>query len=116
MLTQTTRMRLRVWDSSGAQPSLLPFGLQPGAAPLFNYRYLRGPLMVSDLAFLPRETPFLRQCREQGCRTMNGLGMLLHQAVLSFESWTRQQAPVELLRTTMDAVLREREQRAATSR
>jgi shikimate dehydrogenase len=90
-------------------------GLQPGAVPLFDYRPLRGPVVVSDLAFLPRETPFLRQCREQGCRAMNGLGMLLHQAVLSFESWTRQPAPVELMRTTLDAVLREREQRAAAS-
>jgi hypothetical protein len=32
--------------------------------------------------------PLLRRAREQGCRTMNRLGMLLQQAVLNFQRWT----------------------------
>lgn len=84
-------------------------GLQPEAALLFDYALLRPPALVSDLVFFPRETPFLRQAREQGCRTMNGLGMLLHQAVLSFERWTGMEAPVPLMRSALVQALEARE-------
>jgi shikimate dehydrogenase len=33
------------------------------------------------------ETEFLAQARAQGLRTVDGLGMLLHQAVPGFEKW-----------------------------
>jgi shikimate dehydrogenase len=87
-------------------------GLQPGAAPLFDYGLLAPPLIVSDLVFFPSETPFLKAARERGCRTMNGLGMLLHQAVLSFQRWTGHPAPAEIMRSTLAEVLAARERAA----
>ncbi len=87
-------------------------GLQPSAPPLFDYAFLRPPALVSDLVFLPRETPFLRRAREQGCRTMNGLGMLLQQAVLSFERWTGMEAPVSVMRSVLLDALEARERSA----
>jgi shikimate dehydrogenase len=87
-------------------------GLQKEAPPLFDYGLLRPPALVSDLVFFPRETLFLRQAREQGCRTMNGLGMLLHQAVLSFERWTGRDAPVALMRHALLEALEARERNA----
>jgi shikimate dehydrogenase len=36
---------------------------------------------------VPLETEFLAQARAQGLRTVDGLGMLLHQAVPGFEKW-----------------------------
>lgn len=43
--------------------------------------------VVCDLIYVPLETPLLRQARQRGLRTVDGLGMLLHQAVPGFEKW-----------------------------
>jgi shikimate dehydrogenase len=43
--------------------------------------------MVSDLIYIPLETPLLAAARARGHITTNGLGMLLHQAVPAFEAW-----------------------------
>lgn len=43
--------------------------------------------IVNDLVYAPLETDLLQQARERGLRTVDGLGMLLHQAVPGFEKW-----------------------------
>lgn len=43
--------------------------------------------MVSDLIYIPLETPLLAAARERGHKTVNGLGMLLNQAIPAFEAW-----------------------------
>ncbi len=43
--------------------------------------------LVSDIIYIPRETPLLAAARGRGNRTLNGLGMLLHQARPAFEAW-----------------------------
>jgi shikimate dehydrogenase len=43
--------------------------------------------MVSDAIYIPLETPLLEQARHRGHVTVNGLGMLLNQAVPAFEAW-----------------------------
>jgi len=43
--------------------------------------------MVSDAIYIPLETPLLAQARLRGHVTVNGLGMLLNQAVPAFEAW-----------------------------
>ncbi len=42
---------------------------------------------VTDLVYTPLETPLLAAAKEIGCHTVDGLGMLLHQAVPAFERW-----------------------------
>ncbi|MEL6205076.1 MAG: shikimate dehydrogenase [Pseudomonadota bacterium] len=49
-------------------------GLEPG-------------MVVNDLVYAPLETDFLKTAAAAGCRTVDGLGMLLHQAVPGFERW-----------------------------
>jgi shikimate dehydrogenase len=46
----------------------------------------RGAL-VSDIVYIPRETPLLAAARARGNRTVNGLGMLLHQARPAWRAW-----------------------------
>jgi shikimate dehydrogenase len=48
---------------------------------------LRPPTVVTDIVYAPLETDLLRDAREAGCETVDGLGMLLHQAVPGFERW-----------------------------
>jgi len=43
--------------------------------------------IVADIVYVPLETPLLKAARERGLRTLDGLGMLLHQAVPGFERW-----------------------------
>jgi shikimate dehydrogenase len=43
--------------------------------------------LVSDIIYVPLETPFLAQARQRGNRTVNGLGMLLHQARPAWKLW-----------------------------
>ena len=48
---------------------------------------LRKETVVTDLVYSPLTTSFLRTANEVGCVTVDGLGMLLHQAVPGFERW-----------------------------
>jgi shikimate dehydrogenase len=43
--------------------------------------------IVTDIVYVPLETPLLAAARARGLRTVDGLGMLLHQAVPGFERW-----------------------------
>jgi len=43
--------------------------------------------LVMDIVYIPLETPLLASARARGNRTVDGLGMLLHQARPAFEAW-----------------------------
>ena len=43
--------------------------------------------VVTDLVYSPLQTQLLRDAAERKLRTVDGLGMLLHQAVPGFEKW-----------------------------
>jgi shikimate dehydrogenase len=43
--------------------------------------------IVADIVYVPLETPLLAAARRRGLRTVDGLGMLLHQAAPGFERW-----------------------------
>lgn len=43
--------------------------------------------LVTDLVYAPLMTHLLNEANEAGCVTVDGLGMLLHQAVPAFERW-----------------------------
>ena len=48
---------------------------------------LPGDALVSDIVYTPLITPLLAEAAALGLRTVDGLGMLLHQAVPGFEAW-----------------------------
>jgi shikimate dehydrogenase len=43
--------------------------------------------LVADIVYIPRETPLLAAARTRGNRTINGLGMLLHQGQPAWKAW-----------------------------
>ena len=75
-------------------------GMDGEAAPRFDFSPLAGSALVTDIVYVPLVTPILRQAREQGFATVDGLGMLLHQAAPGFEKWfgTRPAVDAELRR------------------
>ena len=72
---------------SGALPDRTPVpasALRPGA-------------VVFDMVYEPRETPLLAAAKGRGCVVIEGVEMLVAQAVGQFEAWTGASAPVEAM-------------------
>lgn len=65
---------------------------------------LRKESVVTDLVYAPLKTKLLEAAEEAGCVTVDGLGMLLHQAVPAFERWFGKRPEVD--RATRAAALR----------
>ena len=55
-------------------------------------------LIVCDIVYNPVETRLLREAREAGTETIDGVDMLVWQGALAFEKWTGQKAPFEIMR------------------
>jgi shikimate dehydrogenase len=55
--------------------------------------------LVYDMIY--RRTRLLQEAEAQGARTLDGLGMLLHQGALGFARWTGHEAPIDVMRTAM---------------
>jgi shikimate dehydrogenase len=58
-----------------------------GAALPCDPVHLRAGQVVADIVYHPRDTPLLRAARAAGARTVDGLGMLVHQAALQQQLW-----------------------------
>ncbi|WP_187968957.1 shikimate dehydrogenase [Aquibium microcysteis] len=54
---------------------------------LFDLKPLPSSAIVTDIVYVPLETPLLSSARARGLTTVDGLGMLLHQAVPGFARW-----------------------------
>jgi shikimate dehydrogenase len=68
-----------------------PLGMFPNVetAPPIPYEYITNLHLAYDLIYLPNETLFLQQCKQQGAVTQNGLGMLQYQAQKAWEIWNK---------------------------
>jgi shikimate dehydrogenase len=62
-------------------------GMDGEAAPQIDFSPLAENAVVTDIVYVPLKTPLLAQAEEQGFAIVDGLGMLLHQAVPGFEKW-----------------------------
>jgi shikimate dehydrogenase len=58
---------------------------------------LRPAQVVAELVVHPVRTPLLEAAEAAGCVALDGVGMLVHQAAISFEAWTGVAAPVEAM-------------------
>lgn len=54
---------------------------------MLDFTHVRRDAIIVDTVYNPLETVFLAQARRHGLKTVDGLGMLIHQAALSFEAW-----------------------------
>jgi len=52
-----------------------------------EFANVKPELIVTDIVYTPLETPFLKAAADKNLKTVDGLGMLLHQAVPGFEKW-----------------------------
>lgn len=79
-------------------------GMKPleGQTYIPDKSFLRPDLIVSDVVYYPRETELLRMAKEVGCKTMNGLGMMLFQGAAAFKMWTGEYMPIEYMKEKLD--------------
>lgn len=90
-----------VSKAAGLFVNTTSLGMDGEPAPDFDFSPLAKGAVVTDIVYVPLLTPILRQAKQQGFATVDGLGMLLHQAAPGFEKWFGQ-------RPTVDAELRRR--------
>jgi shikimate dehydrogenase len=76
-------------------------GLKEDDPPILTAECLKPGQMVYDTIYQPPVTPLLALAAHCGCRTSNGLSMLLHQGVLAFRHWFPQSDPLEVMRAAL---------------
>lgn len=62
-------------------------GMDGSEAPDLPFEKMPSGSLVTDIVYVPLKTPFLAMAEKAGLATVDGLGMLLHQAVPGFEKW-----------------------------
>ena len=72
-------------------------GMKPleGQSVVPDKSYFRPELIVIDVPYSPLKTKMRSMAKEVGCKTMNGLGMMLFQGSAAFELWTGEPMPIE---------------------
>jgi shikimate dehydrogenase len=76
-------------------------GMRPQDPLLLPSTALSPRHLVCDIVYRPLQTPLLRAAQRQGARTVDGLGMLLHQGAKAFAIWTARVFPLALIRARL---------------
>lgn len=76
-----------VMAAAGLFVNTTSLGMDGKESAIIDFSRLKTGALVTDIVYVPLETPILKQAHEQGYPTADGLGMLLHQAVPGFEKW-----------------------------
>lgn len=72
-------------------------------------KILKKDSFLMDIIYNPLETRLLREAKEKGLRTINGVEMLVYQGAISFEIWTGKRAPINLMKKVVLKALTENE-------
>lgn len=98
------------------RPTLLvnttPLGMNERDPLPFPIHFIDPRWSVADLIYRPAETALLAGAKKNGAAVIPGLGMLLHQGALAFEIWTRQKAPLLVMREALQQALLSQERRS----
>jgi len=97
----------RAIDGTDILVNATSVGMTPGAdrTPV-SAALLCSKLVVFDIVYNPFETRLIREAKDAGARTIDGLEMLVWQGALAFELWTDKKPPVEVMRQSALRVLR----------
>lgn len=106
--------RLVVWNGDFLIPegtdvviNATSVGLYDGAARLaLDLATLRAGMVVADVIGNPPRTRLIRDAQANGCRVLDGLGMLVNQGVIGVEYWTGIEPDVQVMRQALENALR----------
>ena len=79
-------------------------GMKPleGMSVVPDKSFFRPELIVVDVPYSPLETTMRKMAKEVGCKTMNGLGMMLFQGDAAFHLWTGKHMPIDHMKEVLD--------------
>lgn len=111
-ITNKTNCKVQIFDIDDAAKlreeiatsSIFTNATSVGMKPLEGLSVIQDPsmlhqdLIVSDVVYIPKKSRLLEMAEEQGCRTINGLGMMLWQGARAFEIWTGEEMPVKAIK------------------
>ena len=83
----TKNANILVHTTSLGMPGAPSLGKGTGVTPAELVGELASDAVVLDIVYTPLQTELLQAARKQGLTAIDGLGMLIHQAVPSFEAW-----------------------------
>lgn len=88
-----------------------PLGMYPNTdeKPILDLRGLNPAATIADIVYNPITTRFLQEAARMGFKTVNGLGMFVNQGVRSWEMFTGQKAPRELMEDKLKSQLEKHE-------
>ncbi len=72
-----------------------------GQSSILDLKQLSQVGSVVDIIYTPAKTPLMKQAERLKIPTINGIGMLLHQGAKSFEIWTKQSAPIDIMQNAL---------------
>ncbi|HJN92556.1 MAG TPA: shikimate dehydrogenase [Dehalococcoidia bacterium] len=113
------RLRATAIDSEGAPAALAACDLVVNCTPVglrgsetesqmpFEVAQLQAEVQVVDLIANPLQTPLVLAAKARGLAAVGGLPMLVYQGAASFELWTRQAAPVDIMFAAAEAAMRQ---------
>jgi shikimate dehydrogenase len=78
-------------------------GLKPGDPVILPTSCLKKEHLVYDTIYQPPVTPLLAATNSLGCRTANGLSMLIHQGALAFQHWFPGSNPLPVMKRAIRA-------------
>lgn len=73
-------------------------GMKENISLIEDKSFFRKDLIVIDCIYSPSKTKLLETAEKEGCKIINGMGMLLYQGALSFELWTNKKMPVDYIK------------------
>ncbi len=82
-------------------------GLKPDDPPPVDPELIKG---IPFFDTIYKQTPLLKWMKAHGYPAVDGRGMLLHQGARSFELWTGQNAPVDVMRAALNQAIEEAEE------
>ncbi|WP_392566524.1 shikimate dehydrogenase [Utexia brackfieldae] len=114
-INQKTNCKVKLFDLDDSQALrreiaesyLLNNGTSVGMKPLEGQSIItdtsmfHSNLVVTDCIYMPRKTKFLELAESQGCRILNGIGMMLWQGAAQIKIWTGQETPIDYVKEKM---------------
>ena len=85
-------------ESSSVLINATSVGMKEDVSLIEDTSFFRNELVVSDCIYHPAKTKLLKIAEKEGCKIINGMGMLLYQGALAFELWTNKKMPVEYIK------------------
>jgi len=99
------------WEGSYSVPgntdiliNATSIGLYPDvdAKPDVRYDSINSDMIVCDVIPNPPYTSFLKEASRRGAKVLDGLGMLVYQGAIAFKMWTGVDAPVDVMRDSLE--------------